>query len=281
MIRPAKFNKKAFFSFLTVFIWLILIVTGIVLYFSPPGRIAHWVEWRFLGLTKENWQAIHTLFSFTFIIVGAFHLYFNWVVFWNYLKSKVQTGIKMQRELIVSSVLILMMFLLIILEIPPFQTVMDIGEDLSNSWSNPQTEPPIPHAELLTLPEFARQTRQDFQQLNHQLRMAGIRQVDSFITIKDIAEENDLTPQELLEKIINSAGKESTYYPGYGRKTISEISISLNLDENLVMERLHKNNIQFEKTEILKDIAERYDLKPVDLVNIITEEREEKVEDPS
>jgi len=281
MNRPAKFNKKAFFSFLTVFIWLILIITGIVLYFSPPGRIAHWVEWRFLGLTKENWQAIHTLFSFTFILVGAFHLYFNWVVFWNYLKSKVQTGIKMQRELIFSSAMILTMFLLIILKVPPFQTVMDIGEDLSNSWSNPQTEPPIPHAELLTLQEFAQQTQQDFQLLLCQLKKAGIQQVDSVITLKEMAEKNDLTPQELLEKVTNSAGKQDSYYPGYGRKTISEISISLNLDENLVMDRLHKNNIRFEKTEILKDIADRYDLKPIDLVNIITGEREEKMEDPS
>jgi hypothetical protein len=177
--------------------------------------------------------------------------------------------------------LIITIFVLVILRVPPFQTVMDLGETLSNSWSNEQSEPPIPHAELLTLQEFAEQTQQDLSVFLQKLTHAGIRGVDSSLTIGILAEKNDLTPRDFLEKVTSRSEKSGAQYPGYGRKTIIEISIVLDLDENLVTQRLQKNNIQFEKTEILKDIANRYDLTPIDLVNIIMGEGEHKVEDPS
>ncbi len=281
MTRPAKFNKKAFFSFLTVFIWLILVITGIILYFSPPGRVAHWIEWRFLGLTKEGWQSVHTIFSFTFVIVGAFHLYFNWVIFWSYLKSRVQAGIKMRRELIFSSLMVVVMLVLIIFEAQPFQSVMDIGEDLSNSWSNEQTEPPIPHAELLTLPEYAEKTKLDLAKLLKTLRHAGIQGIDSAITIEELAKINHLSPRELIQQVDENSDKASPELLGYGRMNIQDICSALKIEESTAIDQLNKNNIQFEKTEILKDIAAKNDLEPIDIVNIIKGEGETKPEDGS
>jgi hypothetical protein len=94
MKRPVKFNTKVFISFNTVFIWIILFVAGIVLYLSPPGRIAKWVEWKILELTKTNWQSVFTTFSFSFILTGSLHLYFNWVLFRSYLKSKTARALR-------------------------------------------------------------------------------------------------------------------------------------------------------------------------------------------
>jgi len=278
MTHPAKFNNKAFFSFMTVFIWLILVITGIVLYFSPPGRVAHWIEWRFLGLTKEGWQAVHTIFSFTFIIVAAFHLYFNWVVFLSYLKSRVRAGIKMRRELMFSSLLVLVMFSLIILEVRPFKSVMDFGEDLSNSWSNQQTEPPIPHAELLTLPEYAEKTNLDLAKLLQTFEDAGIQGIDATATIEELARINRLSPRELIQQVDEYSDKISAEFLGYGRMTIPDICAALKIEEGVAIDRLDKTKIQFEKTEILKNIAERNDLKPLDIVNIIKGDGETKLE---
>ena len=281
MTRPVKFNKKAFFSFMTLFIWLILVITGIVLYFSPPGRVAHWIEWRFLGLTKEGWQAVHTIFSFTFIIVGVFHLYFNWVIFWSYLKSRLQAGIKMRRELMFSSLLVVVMLVLIILEMPPFQSVMDIGEYLSNSWSNEQTEPPIPHAELLTLKAYSEKTNRDPVKLFQILKSAGILGIDSTVTIEELAEINGLTPQELIQQANENTDKFPIEFSGYGRMKISDICSTLNIEESIAIYRLKQNKIIYEKNEILKDIAQRNDLKPIEIVKILTEGGQTKPEDAS
>jgi hypothetical protein len=70
-----KFSWKAFISFGLTYSFIIIIVSGVMLYMSPPGRYAHWVNWKILGFTKEGWQAIHTVFSYTFVILSIFHLF--------------------------------------------------------------------------------------------------------------------------------------------------------------------------------------------------------------
>jgi len=99
-----KFSWKAFISFGLTYSFIIILVSGIMLYMSPPGRYAHWVNWKMFGLTKEGWQAIHTVFSYTFVILSIFHLFtINWKSFLSYFKGKTQNGINKKRELYLSS----------------------------------------------------------------------------------------------------------------------------------------------------------------------------------
>ena len=48
-----KFNFRALTSLTLLWMFLALLVSGVVLYIAPPGRIAHWTDWALLGLTKE------------------------------------------------------------------------------------------------------------------------------------------------------------------------------------------------------------------------------------
>ncbi|OPX35369.1 hypothetical protein B1H10_01435 [candidate division KSB1 bacterium 4484_188] len=278
MSRPARFNKKAFVSFAITFIGIIIALTGIVLYFAPPGRVAYWVEWKFLGLTKENWQAVHTIFAFIFVVAAGFHLYYNWVIFLSYLKSKVQAGIKMKRELGWASALTGLILVLTIASVPPFSSVMDLGEYLSDSWSSQETEPPIPHAELMTVKEFAETTKQDLKTILQKLNREGLQGVDSLAVIGDIAKMNNLTPQELSAKISAKSGAspQTMTGPGYGQKTISQICQELGIDSASVIQNLNRAGIKFKKDKNLRQIANNNDIKPIDLVKIIRGENDRK-----
>ena len=275
MNRPARFNKKAFVSFAVLFIWIIIALTGIVLYFAPPGRIAHWVEWRFLGLTKEGWQAVHTIFALLFIVAAAFHLYYNWVVFWSYLKSKVQAGIKMRRELVWSGILTIVILIMTMGAVPPFSSVMDFGEYLSDSWGNEQDEPPIPHAELLTLKNFAEKTNQDLKAILRSLNREGLKGIDSLAVVGDIAKINNLTPQEVANKISlkSEFSVETGVGSGYGRKTVSEICRELSLKEEAALKRMKNAGIKFKDGDNLRSIANSNNVKPTDIVKIIKGEK--------
>ncbi len=272
MNRPAKFNNKAFFSFLTVIIWLVISLTGIVLYFAPPGRVANWVIWRFAFFTKAQWQAIHTIFAFLFILSGSFHLYFNWRIFWGYIRSRIQKGIKMGRELALASASVLIIFGLVMGEVPPIQTVVDWGEELKNSWSNEQTEPPVPHAEMLSLSEYAQRTGQDLQQVMNKLRNGGILGVDSLATLEVIGHLNNRSPQEIVQLISRTASSEisTISYAGYGRKTVPEICDELGIAYPTAIDRMNQFNLKYTNQAKLKEIAEINDLNPADVVNIIT-----------
>ena len=144
-----------------------------MLYASPPGRYAHWVNWTILGFTKEGWQAIHTVFSYTFVILSVFHLFtINWKAFLSYLKSKTKTGLNKKWEFYLSTLLTLVFFFGTIYSIPPFKSVIDLGEHLTASWEKVEEEPPIPHAELLTLTELA-----------EQLKLSSVEEITRKLTI--------------------------------------------------------------------------------------------------
>ena len=103
---PARFQWRAFVTLFVTLSFVLIAASGIVLYVSPPGRVAHWSLWTLGGLDKEAWQGVHTVFAFLFVLAGAFHLYFNWRVFWSYLRSRLAAGIRMKRELALAAGLV-------------------------------------------------------------------------------------------------------------------------------------------------------------------------------
>ena len=192
-MKTKKSNKiywRAVISFYIIIAFIVISVSGIILYFSPPGRVAFWSEWKFIALTKVQWQAVHTLFTFIFVFAAAFHIYFNWSVITSYLKKKMNEGMKRRNELLLASGFSVVVLLLTIENIPPFSSVMEFGEELSASWSDEDTEPPVPHAELLTLTEFAEVIKVGVTQLIHSLKTNGIEVPEKEITIKQLAELN-------------------------------------------------------------------------------------------
>ena len=151
-----KFNYKVFTSLLMALAFLVMVVSGIILYISPPGRVANWTNWNIWGLSKVQWTNFHLTFMVVFIISGVLHLFhFNWKLFWSYLKSKSQAGLRFKSEMLVAVILFLILLAGTILEIPPMSTVADLGDTFSESWDENKIEAPQAHAELLTIEAYA------------------------------------------------------------------------------------------------------------------------------
>jgi hypothetical protein len=274
-IKKKKFKWKSFFSFFALFVIIILFLTGIVLYFKPPGRIANWSHWTFLGLEKEQWQAIHTIFSFTFVIISSFHLYFNWKVLMSYFKKRMQSGIHLKRELLWSSVFTIFILVSTLGEIPPFSTIMIWGEDLSNSWaSEGQNEPPIPHAEELTLAKLAETEKMSVDQLINKLKNQGIDPQNEQEIVGNLAKRYNLTPKQLFDKIqVKSAGRGSQggrgFGGGFGRKTVAQLCEEAKIPVETGLERLRQKNINAKPTNTVRDLINKEYQMPVEIANII------------
>ena len=151
-----KFSWKAFTSLYVTYSFLIMIFTGIILYIAPAGRIAKWSHISILGLEKDSWQAIHIIFTFLFIVAGGFHLYYNWKPFVSYLKTKVQERSGIRKELVLSTFVTLVILLTTLFNLPPFSYVIDLGEYFTDLWATEQTEPPVPHAEAMSIKELSK-----------------------------------------------------------------------------------------------------------------------------
>lgn len=135
MEKKKGFKWRGVFTFLVVLALLVDAVSGIILYITPPGRIAHWSNWTLWGLSKGEWQAIHTVFSFLLLLVVIGHLYFNWRVLVHFFWSKIQNALNLKWELAVATVIILIVFMGTLWHIQPFKGVMTLGRDLKLSWA--------------------------------------------------------------------------------------------------------------------------------------------------
>jgi len=77
-------------KYVSLFLFYTLIamtISGIVLYIMPHGRVAYWTGWRFLGLDKDQWDSLHTIFGFLMIFFGIWHVILNWNSIVNYLNG--------------------------------------------------------------------------------------------------------------------------------------------------------------------------------------------------
>jgi hypothetical protein len=72
-----KFQTRKFTSLTLALGSLVLGASGVVLFSAPKGRVAHWTNWTLLGVTKDDWQAIHINIALLFLVVSGFHLYFT------------------------------------------------------------------------------------------------------------------------------------------------------------------------------------------------------------
>ncbi len=139
-----QFHFRAFVSLFLLISALVITVTGVVLYLSPPGRIANWTGWMILGLTKTQWQGIHTVFALLFVVAVGIHTYLNWRVILSYLYDRVRGGVRRGRELALACFAIVLVFGLTLGNLPPFSMVLDLGNRLSFAWDEPESRLPIP-----------------------------------------------------------------------------------------------------------------------------------------
>ena len=265
-----KFSWKVFISISLFFSFFIIFFTGSILYLSPAGRVAHWVNWKFIGLTKEQWQSVHTVFSYLFAILSIFHLFFmNWKAFWSYIKSKVSKGVNKKREFYYSSIATILVFIAILFKIPPFSTIMDFGEYLTASWEKIEEQAPVPHAEKLTIPLLMEQIDGvSTEQAINRLRNNKIEVNDLSMTLEEIGKLYSISPIKIY-KIISYKPAQNMAGSGIGKKTLEQLAIENSADISEYLNILEGKGILAKKTQTLKEIASEYDMPARDIYQFL------------
>ena len=286
-MKKIKFKFRAFTALIVLWSFIVENVTGIVLYIVPPGRIAHWTNWKLWGFTKEQWGALHTIFGYLFLIFAVIHIYYNWKAIMNYIKQKIKAGLRMRVELVISLVLIILVFIATAISIPPFSTVMDFGTKMKNSWEESRQEPFTPHAESMNLEEFTKQIGMSMERAEKILKNNGINVRDTSSTIQDIAIDNNTSPVALYEILKTelpseekkklediTTSKKQGAGGGYGWKTLENLAQELDIPIQDIMEFLQSKGIDAKKDEVIRNVADKNGLKAYELVDMIQKIKE-------
>lgn len=211
------FSWRALTSLIVALSFCILVLSGAILYMSPPGRIANWTHWTISTLTKDEWKALHLCFSLLFVFSSIVHLVFNWKALLSYLKNRITSRFSFRWEWFFALLICLIIYFGTRLNLPPFAQYVELGEKIGRSWPDSLRQGPIPHAELLTLKELAREAQIETPTAIERLHASGMTDFTEETVVQVIAEKNKRSPREIYEIIQGNSLSESRQRGSMGR----------------------------------------------------------------
>ena len=205
--KNGKFSWRGFTSLVVTVGFLIMMVTGVVLYLSPRGRIANWTGWEMMGLAKDEWAGLHINIAIILLAGSVLHLIYNWKPFVSYLRSSAGKINAMRAEAGLAAVILIATGMLSIFEIVPFGTVLAWQQQIKDSWEQtPLAPPPYPHADETPLNSFSAKAGYELKTVLNALKSNGLKVPDPSLTIGQIAEHNGLVPAAVYEAIRSDPG---------------------------------------------------------------------------
>lgn len=246
--------------------------TGIMLFISPPGRVANWADWRLFGLSKEQYAEIHTTFMVMFLVATILHVYYNWSPMISYMKNKARELVVFTADMVVALSLTIIVFLGTLYEISPFSNFTNFSTDVSDSWIEEYGEPPYGHAELSSLKLFSKRMGVDLAQAETTLRENNIIYTDARENLKDIARRNGISPQALYRVMhghnqqMDPSSESVEKYSGLGRRKVADVAKVVGLSSEELIAKLKTIGIDAKPNERFKEVSERYNMSPSDIV---------------
>lgn len=199
--QKPRFMWRAMTSVLIAACFLLLVVSGVILFVSPPGRVANWGNWSMLGLSKHEWSGIHTWFAALFVLMAVFHLVFNIRPLMNYFRDRMTRRLGWRWEWIAALALCVGVFAGVRAGMPPFSTLLSLGERVKGSWEDPRAAAPLPHAELLSFRELASQAKVPYETAVDRLEARGFTGIRPEAIVQDLAQTNQMSAQRVYEII--------------------------------------------------------------------------------
>jgi hypothetical protein len=276
--RRLKFRFRALTSVLITSAFVVLLVSGIILFAAPPGRVANWTNWALLGLRKSEWAGLHITFSALFLLATILHLVFNWRPLVGYFRLRLGEAKELRWEWAVALVLAIAVYAGTRANVPPFSSLISYSESWRESWETPRQRAPIPHAELLTLQELADKAVVSMTIVSNRLGTRGITGFATNTVVRDLASQSGISAQQLYEIMTaTSAVPASGKAPGVGekaghnagsgrgpggsggggpgRKTLAEYCADEGLDLQATLKRLEAKGIKAGASVTMREIA--------------------------
>jgi len=121
-------------SFLLLFSFLIMVLSGIAEFISPFGRLAMMLHWEMLGLDKMRWQALHIIFMIVFTLAGLMHVWLNLKAIKLYLKHRSKKMVVFTKEMTIAFLITTGLFYGTVVKYPPLATFVKMNKSFNDYW---------------------------------------------------------------------------------------------------------------------------------------------------
>lgn len=253
--------------------FILLMLTSVILYIVPAGRVAYWADYHLWGLTKTQWGNLHINLGVLFFLAIIIHTFYNWKAITAYLKNKSKKFRLFTAEFNFALLVTLLFSVGTYLEVPPFSTIISIGSSISAEAEAFYGEPPYGHAELSSLQTFTKKMELDLTSSLQRLKDANLEVSSSGQSILEIAKANEISPKEIylaispLEERIKTFPKEPP--SGLGKRPLIDLCQEYSVNIKTVLNILSTNGVKAEETMSIKEIADLSQKDPIAVYELI------------
>ncbi|MCG8548776.1 MAG: DUF4405 domain-containing protein [Desulfobacterales bacterium] len=174
---------------------LVMLVTSIVLYFSPAGQVGHFCPWSFWHLSRHHWGALHLNSGLLFCLAMIVHVWLNFRLLAAYVKRQ-----KKGRPAIAVS-LILTLYVCVggYFELSPMGEFLDFARSFKMASIQKYGSPPYGTAARYPALHIARYMGWDPQKSREQLSQNSIILAAPDQSLWDLAQKNHTSIGRLLD----------------------------------------------------------------------------------
>ncbi len=265
----STFYTRGFTTFVLVMSFLVIAGTGIALFATPRGRVAHWTDWTLLGLGKDQWSSIHLTAAALFLFAAALHIVFNWKVLKGYLKLRRVAGLRLKRELFAAATVSLLFVAGTLAQVPPFSTLVDLHHEVKDYWEQTSVRAPAPHAEEHHLSALAQRMDLSTEDVVATLEARGFTNLEPDRSLARIANANAVAPSEIYESLeLNHEPRRpqsESVGPRMGRMTLGDYCRANGISLDRAIATLRDDGARAHESSTLRDLAGSLDLRPGEL----------------
>jgi transposase-like protein len=259
-------------SLVALLAFALTIVTSLVLYIAPQGRVAYWSDWTLLGLDKTQWGNLHVNLGTLFLAALALHAFYNWKAVTTYL-SRARKLVVFTPAFVAACVIVLAVGLGTFAMLPPFSSFLAGSDYFKERASQLYGEPPYGHAELSPIASLAPKIGMTPEGIVTALRKAGYTEAAPDATLQSLARIYGVSPQRLYQAF---APAETTQLPelppaGTGNRTLAELCRRHGLDVKRVVAGLAAKGITAAPDATIKVIGEQSGQGPLEVYAAIRE----------
>jgi len=190
-------------SLTTLFSFLLILLSSIILYIQPEGRVAYWSDWTAFCLSKEEWNALHITGGVLFLLCCLWHALLNLRPILSYMKKSGKGGLI---PAMLSLVLCGIVYAGTMNGWQPMSGILELNEHIKRHQESVYGAPPYGHAELSTLKRFCTLLQLDTPTIAAGLRAEGLKgEISGKSTLLDMARANDISPAALYRTILKVA----------------------------------------------------------------------------
>jgi len=125
--RPRRPNWRGLVTLLILLSSIIVLISGVVMFIAPSGRVAREIGWTLLGLDRAQWQTLHLSFAIVFVAIGIFHLGFNWQGLLHHLRDRASRHLTLKWEAVVALAAVIWIAIGAVWMLPPASNLHDLN----------------------------------------------------------------------------------------------------------------------------------------------------------